>query len=282
MGETMRTKCSVLCQLAGAAALVLALTLTACGQTDAGDTDQEAAKQEATEEAAGAEAEESTLGESAFEELNTEIPELATKITAATRAVAADPQSAEAVDVESLPQSETDPLAVEREDEIANSDGDTSKAPTGLAWLSYGGIEMLVPTNWFVKHGVDGLDIMSADGMVSGYLGAIRKTAGYSYDVTAMASSIPQVLQRDYGATDIQVLAFDSLYSERGTLCDTYIQLGCMIDGQAAIYYCEYVESKSYISFLSLAATPDDWQKNWENGLYHVINSVRFAANEEI
>lgn len=274
----MRTKRFVLCQLAGAAALALALTMTGCGQTDAGDTDKEAVEQEATEETT----EESTADLSAFEELDTEIPEFATKMSAATRAVAEDPDSVEAADVESLPQSEDDPLAVEREGDIAANDGDASKAPTGLAWLTYGGIETLVPTNWFVKQSVGGYDLLSSDGLVNGLLGAVRKEAGYSYDVTGMASSMPQILQRDFGATNIQVLAFNSMYSERGTLCDTYIQIGCMIGGQPTIAYYEYVESKNYISYLSLSATPDDWQNNWEEGLKYVINSVRFAANEEI
>ena len=272
----MRKRSCVLVSLLGAASLTLALALTGCGQaadTGAADTEEaveaeEAAEEEATEdEAAGDEA-----------ELEFEIPD---NLSAATRApsdlVSADADELEATDLSEFPEGDEESI-VEDKGTVEEDSGDASKAPTNAQLVTVGGMSFYRPNSWYGQWDGEDYIMMSADGGVVGYVQVTHVPSGSPYDLASMAEAVTYRLSSQ-GFTNIKVTDRGTGKTPKGRLVDAFIQVEFTDNGTRCVGYYEYLQSKTYITYLALAGEVSDWNRN-ADGAALIVNTVGFAKGQ--
>ena len=248
-------------------AALFAFTLAGCGDQSSGSSGS------SSEASQGAAESSAASGEVTF-------PDDLADATAEMKSIAMDADAEDAVDLSSLPSAEDQDAAKLEADEIATGLADESKAPSGQVLLYTGGVQVLVPSTWSYRADAEGWDLVSSDGRLWGGLYAMARQSGYTYDVEAMAASIPQNLKSG-GFTDIQIVGFGNCYSSKGTHCSSYIQCVAQKDGMSFGCYYVYILSKSYINYFYLAGDANSFEANLSD-LSSMIDSVAFNGGEEI
>lgn len=257
----------------GAVALAFTLALTGCGQAaDTGAAETEEATEEVTEEATDEASDDAAEDEEFAGDLSDAI--------LAPRTIMETEDELETVDLGTLPASEDNESAAEDKESVEEGLEDESKAPANTKLVTFGGMEVQIPSSWKGQKAGNAFVMLSLDGAVAGRIEAIAKKQGYAYDVTAMSAAIPTELQRQ-GYTDVKVTDYGAVQSARGTLCDSYVQVSFTANGMTCVAYFEYLESKSYVTYLGLSSGLQAWNKNAED-LASIVGSVCFAPGEMI
>ncbi len=269
----MRKRTSVLVSVLGAASLTLALALTGCGQaadTGAAET-EEAVEAEATTD------EEAAADDDAIE---LDIPEGLDAVTrAAGDLVSAEEDELETTDLAELPAGDEESV-VEDKETVEEDTGDASKAPSDAKPMTVGGMSFYMPSSW---HGQwDGSDyiMMSPDAGVVGVVEVTNVPSGSPYDLTRMTEAVPYRLSSQ-GYTDIKVTDYGTGKTSSGRLVDSFIQVEFTDSGTRCVGYYEYLQSKSYITYLALAGEVSDWNRN-ADGAALIVNTVGFASGQAV
>lgn len=252
--------------LAGATALVLSLALAGCSSQE-----QTAPETEAEEQSAPEEGDEATLAND-----DIEIPEIVSKSTDSHKTLIADPDSADPSGFDELPTRDMD-IEVEAPD-ITEVDEESSKAPSGYMYLSEGGIQMAVPSDWRVSRDEDGFVFTNAKGTVLGFMFGTKKRANTVYDFDAIVQSIPQH-ELSIGYTDVEIISTNTLTTEAGKSCGKEVLFWESYDGGELIHYVSFIESKNYINTVEFMAAPNDFTAETET-IGGIINSLVFAEGE--
>lgn len=241
-------------------AAIFALTLAGCGN-DAADNASSASGANST----------------ASDSVDSDAP---AEISAVSKSMLSGVDASKAVDLSTLLVDGDESVAALEPGDVGMGIDDESKAPTGRTLITCGGIQILLPSTWNYRIDPDGWSLASRDGLLEGGLIATPRSASLTYDVEAMAASVPQVLN-EAGATNCQVLSFDNVYSSKGALCASYIYCDAMIDGQVYRCFYEYVLSASNVNCLYLFGSVDNVVAN-ASELGSIVDSLAFNPGEEI
>lgn len=275
----MRKCTNMLVSMLGAASLTFALALTGCGQAaDTGSADTE----ETTEAEATTEDEATAEDEAAGTEdtITLEIPEELSGITRAPgELMGVETDELETTDLAELPEGEEESVAEDKET-VDEDSGDASKAPANSKAVTFGGMSFYMPNSWQGQKAGDEFIMVSPDGGVVGCLQAVSVPSGSSYDLIAMCEAIPYGLQNQ-GCTDISVTDYGTGTSSSGKMVDAFIQVEFNAEGTHFVAYYEYLQSKSYITYLALLGDVSSWNKNVE-GAALIVNTVSFANGQAI
>ena len=248
-------------------ATLFALALAGCGdQSSSSSASSSEASQEATDSSA-------TSSEVA-------IPDELADVAAATKSIATNADAAKAEDLSSLPSADNADAVERAASEIDTGIEDESKAPSGQTLVYTGGIQILVPSTWNYRVENNGWDLESRSGQLWGGIYAYARQSSNTYDVEAMAASIPQMLNEN-GFTNIRVIEYNNCYSTNGTLCSAYIHCVGQKDGYTFMYYYEYILSKNYINFMYLSGEASNFSANISE-LQGITNSLAFNEGEMI
>ena len=203
-----------------------------------------------------------------------------TALSDATKSILSGVDASKSVDLSTLLTEGDESVAKLEAGDIGVGIDDESKAPAGQTLITCGGIETFLPSTWKCRMVADGWRFLSRDGRFEGGMLYVPRSASQSYDVEKMAASVPQQLY-EYGATDCQVMHFDNVYSNTGTLCASYVYCDAMFGGQTYRYFYEFVLSASYVNCLCLQGDVDDVIANADE-LGSIVNSLAFIPGEEI
>ena len=248
-------------------ATLFALALAGCGdQSSSSSASSSEASQEATDSSA-------TSSEVA-------IPDELADVAAATKSIATSADAAKAEDLSSLPSADNADAVERAASEIDTGIEDESKAPSGQTLVYTGGIQILVPSTWNYRVENNGWDLESRSGQLWGGIYAYARQSSNTYDVEAMAASIPQMLNEN-GFTNIRVIEYNNCYSTNGTLCSAYIFYAASRGGSEYVLFQQFVESASYINVLELGGPSAGFEANY-NDLKAAANSLGFVPGEAI
>ena len=269
----MRKSTNMLVSVLGAASLTFTLVLAGCGQA----ADSGSAK---TEETAEAEATPEDEGAGDEADVKLEIPEELGNITRAPgELMGVKAEELETTDLSELPEGE-EKSVVEDKDAVEEDTGDASKAPANSRAVTYGGMSFYMPNTWRGQQAGDEYVLASPDGGVVGCVQAASVPSGSAYDLVAMCEAIPYGLSSQ-GCTDIRVTDYGTGTSSSGRLVDAYIQLDFTAQGVRYVGYFEYLQSKSYITYLGMSGEVNDWNRNLD-GAALIANTVSFANGQAI
>lgn len=268
----MRKRTSTLVSVLGAASLTLALALTGCGQaadTGAAETEEAVEAEAATDEEAAAD-----------DTIELEIPE---NLDAVTRApgdlVSAETDELETTDLAELPAGDEESV-VEDKETVEEDSGDASKAPSNARSVTVGGMSFYMPNSWRGQWDGDDYIMMSPDAGVVGVVQVTNVPSGSPYDLTRFTEAVPRRLSSQ-GFTDIKVTDYGTGKTSKGRLVDSFIQVEFTDSGTRCVGYYEYLQSKSYITYLALAGEVSDWNRN-ADGAALIVNTVSFASGQAV
>lgn len=254
--------------LVGATALTLSLALAGCGSQEQQSTNAETETEEQAAQEEG-EAEESSIDDIA-------IPEIVSSSTESTKSLIADPSSANADGFDELPTRD-ESVDVEAPD-LSEIDENASKAPSDYMYLSEGGIQMAIPSDWRTTRDADGFVFTNAKGSVLGFMFANPKAANTTYDFEAIVQSIPQH-ELSIGYTSVEIIGTNTLTTEAGKPCGEEVLFWEGFDGGEYIHYISLIESKSYINTVEFIAAPADFEAESET-ISKIVGSLVFATGE--
>lgn len=254
----------------GACALSLTITLTGCAS---------GTSSEATTEQTGTEA---TTTEPDSTTQTVEIPqELEQNIEATKGAIEAN-DDADTSGFEELPQAEDDNVAVPETSNTPVEVGldSADKAPSGYVLLTSGGVQMQVPSTWYVGQDEDGFVLVEPNNMVKGYLYSIAKENGRTYDIeTIVQSSIMDIMKK--GFSKVEMIGYETYYSSSNALCDVATCFSAEYDGTTYIFFKELVESKSYINAFEISGTYEQFA-SIASDIATMSQSLCFNSGEQI
>ena len=208
------------------------------------------------------------------------IPDDLAEAAETTKNVSMNADESAAEDLSKLPKEEDADVAKFDASDIEDGIEDQSKAPSGTTLVYTGGIQVLLPTSWNYALDPDGWNFATRDGQVWGGIYSEARSSSLSYNVEAMAASVPQILHES-GADDIAVLNFDSRYSRSGTLCDSYILASATIQGQQYYCYYEYTLSKSYVNWMYFGGPAKSFKAHVDE-IAGITDSLSYNAGEAI
>ena len=265
--------------LFGAAAVALTLALGGCGSQAAPTGTEE------TPSSTGAEAPANgptmTTEDDISVDADITIPQDIESYANVSRTLAKSNDTSAADDFVTLTISEMPELdEIVTDKEFSTGSEETSRPASGFTTLSDGGIEMTLPSKWLFSQDNDGFVFQNRNGGVWGYMYSYEKPSSTHYDVQALACSVP-VSMMERGAKNVEVIAFDTRYSEASTLCSAAVLYSFKSDSDQYIHYVQYVESKSYLNCIEFMGTVAEFT-NESKTIQDATDSIVFAYDEAI
>lgn len=261
-GDVMTITSRKLTKAVGACALSLTLALAGC--------------------ASGTEATTETTADSESTVKTVEIPEELEQNIEATKGAIEDTDEADASGFDELPQAEDDNVAIPETSNAPVEVGldSADKAPSGYALLTSGGVQMQVPSTWYVGQDEDGFVLVEPNNMVKGYLYSIAKVNGRTYDIeTIVQSSIMDIMKK--GFSKVEMIGYETYYSSSSTLCDVATCFSAEYEGTTYVFFKELVESKSYINVFEVSGTYEQFA-SIASDIATMSQSLCFNSGEQI
>ena len=185
------------------------------------------------------------------------------------------------IDFNALPTSKDNELSgVFKDFELGTGSDDSMRATTGTTVLSAGGIMMPIPGTWRVAKRYNEFLFENQAGTVAGHLSWAAKKSGVNYDYVAMVKEIPAILVRE-GGTDVVVIDYGPVKSDRGTQCGACICYAAKIKGVEFCFYSEIIGSKSWLNLVEFAGRTNDFKSEISN-MQKATESIKFHTYEVV
>lgn len=252
--------------LAGTAALILSISLVACGQSEqAAETTEEQVER----------SEETEIEE--YDEID--VPEIVSRSFDAHRDIANTGDTTGAEGFDELATRDSGDVELDATD-LTETDGDDTKAPSDLVYLSEGGMQMAIPADWPVTRDESGYVFTNAEHSILGFFSSAKRTQGASYDYEAMVRAIPQH-ELDLGFTDVQIIDDNPIYTNNGNPCGHEVMFWESYESDEYYHYVAFIESKSHLNIIEFMASPEVFEANCET-LNSCVQSLSFLPEQMV
>jgi len=201
-------------------------------------------------------------------------------MNATTRALVASDDKSAAEEFDSLPSGDAVDAEALEGDDIEEGVDDASKAPANTTLLMQGGIQMALPSDWLFTSDQDGFVFDNPAGTVIGWMYSYAKADGASLDVEQEVKCLPVVAKQN-GYTNIEVIAYETLYSSKGTLASARICYAATYQGVEYIFFAQMVESKSFYNVVELVGETKDFAAELQT-LGDITDSIAYNDGETI
>ena len=244
-------------------AIAVALCLAGCGDQA---SSSESASQEAAESGASAE--------------NIAVSDDVALITDTVQSLAESGDVEGADDIDALPKREVAPDEELEAPEVQVASDETSKYSGDLVLVQQGGVQMVVPASWRMGSLETGIAFANPEGDILCVVNSYAKEPGEIAPLEALAKITPAQLA-DKGLSDVEIINSGTNYSQKGTLCTSFVFCSGKLHGTEFYVYDQFVDSKSYLNLVEIVAPTSAFKANFD-AIKTATNSLRFIPGEEI